>query len=390
MMLGGSTTSLLAFINGLDLEKFEVDLQLFENKGDFLKYIPEGVNLLPEAKKYKGRLSKLVKAFKYVFSGYYFKVARVKKKYNSRGWRVGIITDFRAKVLSIKSQKHYDYAIGYLEGWSDRYLAYCVNADKKYAWLHSTFANITDAPEAEKEWMQCVDKIVFVTDACRMAFSESVPSMESKAITVKNIIDSSIINKRAVDIAFSDTELDTFVKSDKTKIITVCRLDIKTKGLDRIINAAKVLKSEGCRFVWYILGDGGAGVDKILEMAEEAGVGDVVFAIGSRINPYPYVKNADIMCMPSRYEGKPMVITESMILGTPPVVTNYLSANEQIKNGEDGIIVENDDESIVEPLRNCIQNPRVIHEMHECLLNNEYGNRDYIFEIEKMLFKDEI
>lgn len=47
MMMGGSTTALLALLNGLDKEKYEVDLQLYKNRGplllDMLKSVIPGI-----------------------------------------------------------------------------------------------------------------------------------------------------------------------------------------------------------------------------------------------------------------------------------------------------------------------------------------------------------
>ena len=106
------------------------------------------------------------------------------------------------------------------------------------------------------------------------------------------------------------------------------------------------------------------------------------------MNPYPYIKAADLMCMPSRYEGKPMVVTESMILGTPPVVTEYLSSHEQIKNGVEGIIVNNDDTSIIDTVCKCAKDSSAIESMHSYLLQHKYGNKDYVRYIEKILFEE--
>ena len=82
-----------------------------------------------------------------------------------------------------------------------------------------------------------------------------------------------------------------------------------------------------------------------------------------------------------------MVITEAMILGTPAVVTHYLAAHEQIQDGIEGMIVENTEDAIVPALESCIQNPDQVQQMHRYLLQHEYGNLDYMKEIEKRLFE---
>ncbi len=381
-MLGGSTTSLISLMNNLDFDRYEVDLQLFQNTGELIDYIPKKVNLLSPAKKYK---STFTKNLAFLFSGYLFKALFKSLQKKKIKLDMTVISEFVAKKNSRKNKKHYDYAIGFLEGWSARYLAYgVVNAEKKYAWLHSTFANITKDPKSQIPWMNLVDKIVFVTDACCEDFKKTMPEMADKAITIENITDSALIRKRSEDISEEDIPYKLFCNSEKFKIVTVCRIDISTKGLDRIINAAKDLKNRGKDFIWYVIGSG-RDEAKFNELIKMSNLEDRLFAIGIRMNPYPFIKAADIMCMPSRYEGKPMVITESMILGTPPVVTQYLSANDQIKTGIEGLVLPNEDNSLSEPLIDLINSPEKINIMREYLLSNDYGNTAYIKVIEKTL-----
>ena len=382
MIIGGSTTALLSLLNNLDPEEFEIDLQLFRNEGPLLDVIPEHVNLLPEAERYKGSKSRLVKLCKFFLKGYVF---RFLWKRSCRGNTKAVLAGFQSKELSRKNKKCYDYAIGFLEGWSDWYLAFGTRANKKYGWLHSTYANITSEPDSELPWMEQVDKIVFVTDSCREAFNEILPKLAEKAITIENITDSSIIRKRSMQTDETDLDYQNFVESDRFKIVTVCRLTVSVKGLDRIVNAAMELKARGYTFLWYIIGDG-EDKAKLNDMIQKADVSDCVVSIGKRMNPYPFMAAADIMCMPSRYEGKPIVVTESMILGVPPIVTEYLSAHEQITTEVDGLILENQDGSLTAGVARCLHDKKLLNTVRKHLHTNEYGNTGYLSEIEKLLF----
>ncbi len=386
MILGGSTTALLSLMNSLDPSEYQIDLQLQSNSGPLLGDIPEHVNILPTAQKYKGLKGRILKPLRFVFQGALFKAFFANLKNKKLGLSPNVVTEFWARSLSRKNTNRYDYAIGFLEGWSNWYLAYNTNADKKYGWLHSTFANITNEPSSQLPWMKRVDNIVFVTDACLEAFKETMPDMAHKAIAIENITDSEIIRKRSERIDEADEAYNVFKNADRFKIITVCRVTIGTKGLDRIVNCAKKLKDEGVDFLWYIVGNG-PDDDKLKALISEAGVGDCLVPVGVRFNPYPLIKEADIMCMPSRYEGKPMVITESMILGVPPVVTEYLSAHDQIQSGIDGIVVQNDDTSIFDTVLKCAKDKNSVNSMKSYLLENEYGNTSYISEIESKLFE---
>ena len=384
MIMGGSTTALISLLNNLSLNEYEIDLQLYRNEGPLINEIPSHVNLLPQADLYPGKIGKVIKIIKFILKGYIFK--GIKEK-NKKFFSWNALSVFQVKELSKKNLKEYDYAVGFLEGWSNRYLAFDVKAKKKYAWLHSTFSNITSNPKEEVVWMKLVDKIIFVTDACLDKFKEELPEMACKAITIENIIDSKIVRQRSLMIDIKDVQYKKFIEANCFKIITVCRLTISVKGLDRIVNCVKKLKDLNRKFIWYIIGDG-EEKEKLLEMIKKEKIEDYLFVIGKRMNPYPFMKEADLMCMPSRYEGKPIAITEGLILGIPSIVTEYLSAHEQIKSNIEGIIVKNNDSSIFEVLDYCVSNQSYVRIMKSNIRRCEYGNKEYIKEIESILFNN--
>ena len=80
-----------------------------------------------------------------------------------------------------------------------------------------------------------------------------------------------------------------------------------------------------------------------------------------------------------------MVITESFIMGLVPVVTEYTSAREQIKDGVDGLVFDNNEEALYEGLKKVIENPRIINELTENVLRTEYGNEKEIAEFDKLI-----
>ncbi len=386
MIIGGSTTALLSLINNLDRDKYEIDLQLYRNSGPLINQIPNDINLLEQADINTGLWGRIVKIFKLFISGYFFKalIYGIKGK-GKKLFSEGLLHDFQAKCLSRKNSKHYDYAIGFLEGWSDRYVAFAVNATKKYAWLHSTFSNITQNPKEEFFWMNKVDKIIFVSKKCEADFNKTVVGYSDKTLTIDNIIDSSIIKKRALQFDQNDKMLSFFASTQAFKILTVCRITIEVKGLDRIITCAKELKLQGYEFVWCVVGDG-EDMQLFKQMIADNGLEKCVYAVGKRINPYSYIRCTDIMCMPSRVEGKPVTITEAQILGTPCVVTEYLSARTQIEDGVDGIVVENSDTSIITPIKQLMDNSNFYNSLKRVVGTREYGNKKYINEIENTIF----
>ena len=124
---------------------------------------------------------------------------------------------------------------------------------------------------------------------------------------------------------------------------------------------------------WFIIGEG-RDDEELLAMIKKEGLEDVIYPIGERINPIPYLKKADCFLLPSRHEGKPMAITESFIMGVVPVVTEYTSAREQIKDGVDGLVFENNDEALYDGLKKIIECPKILEELKNNIINTDYGN----------------
>ena len=103
------------------------------------------------------------------------------------------------------------------------------------------------------------------------------------------------------------------------------------------------LRNDGVdNFSWHIVG-GGPDLPGNQQLARELGVAELICFEGEKINPFPYIKHADLFALYSAYEGFPMVIGEAQALDTYILTTNYAAAKEQILP-EQGIIAEDDEE----------------------------------------------
>lgn len=388
MIVGGSTTALIGLLNAFDTTTYDVDLILYKNEGRLFDFIPSNIHILPEAFDCSGKLGGFRKWVRGILSGYLLKAKIENMKIRKGGMSQQILYDFQVNQLSRKIEGHYDIAIGFLEGWADRYIASKVDADIKVGWLHSTFSKIGIIPKLEIAWMDKVDKIAVVAQSCAEDFVKTLPQYRNKTYYIPNIIDENYIRTRASEIDAEDMEYKQFAASKKFKIISVCRLSIETKGLDRMINAAEKLMKDGYSFVWYVVGE---GIDRntIEKMILQRNLQEYFILAGVRTNPYPFLKAANIMCMASRWEGMPSTVTEAKILGVPSVVTEYLSAREQIEQKIEGIIVDNNDDSIEDGLRWCLDNKSELNRMREYLSSKNYGNDKTFHQIENILFERE-
>jgi glycosyltransferase involved in cell wall biosynthesis len=154
--------------------------------------------------------------------------------------------------------------------------------------------------------------------------------------------------------------------------VTVCRLD-PCKGLDRAIRIHKRLDDEGISFRWYVVG-GGPEKERLKELIQENHLDNKFILLGTKINPYPYFKKADLVAMLSYHEGFCIAVTEAKILERPIIITKFSAANEQIESGKNGLIVENDEEAIYEGMKKLIQDPFLRSEFSHNLQGFTYDN----------------
>ena len=53
MFIGGAERSLLGLLETIDYSQYDVSLFLYRHEGEFLKFIPDQVHLLPEMPQYR-------------------------------------------------------------------------------------------------------------------------------------------------------------------------------------------------------------------------------------------------------------------------------------------------------------------------------------------------
>jgi glycosyltransferase involved in cell wall biosynthesis len=73
--------------------------------------------------------------------------------------------------------------------------------------------------------------------------------------------------------------------------------------------------------------------DKVAKLARRLGVEKRVRPTAFRQNPYPWMRNAELVLLSSDYEGFPLVLVEALACGTPVVSTNCPHGPDEILTG---------------------------------------------------------
>jgi glycosyltransferase involved in cell wall biosynthesis len=332
---GGGEKALVNMLNSLPTDKYEVDLQLFENKGINLQYVPIWVNVLPALfpngmLSSKDQVKHLLLRRKPMVALKKIGETILNRNRNDREKTYHVWKSL--KHLCRENTIEYDVVISGMHGLSTYYAVDCLKGKRRIAWVHTDYSKIPRVDE-DLEYFRKIDAVITVSEHCRSTLQEAFPTLNN-IIVLPNLNCPEIIYQMSEEL----TKEQCFPDSFSYHIVSVGRL-IPLKGFDMAIEAIELLKKKGINFKWYFLGEG-PEKENLQNQAAQLGCSENVEFLGAMSNPYPYIKNADVIVQSSRYEGKSMVLDEAKILSTPIVATCYDSVKDQIIHEVNGIVVE--------------------------------------------------
>jgi len=137
--------------------------------------------------------------------------------------------------------------------------------------------------------------------------------------------------------------------SESIKIISIGRLSAQ-KNFGRLIRAFARFSKDNPNSELTIIGDGEL-MGELRNLSIELSVGKKILFLGLKDNVYPFLRDADIFCLSSDYEGLPMVLIEAMGTGLPIVSTNVGGVSDLINDGYNGFLCSCSDDDLCEKLR---------------------------------------
>lgn len=120
-------------------------------------------------------------------------------------------------------------------------------------------------------------------------------------------------------------------------------------------------------FFWYVIGEG-SDREAIEAKIREFKLNDRFILLGQQENPFPYYKHSDIVAVLSYYEGLCGVVNEAKVTGKAVIATEVSGIHEQLQNGINGVIVENNFDAIYDGLESILTDK----DLREQITNDYY------------------
>ena len=244
----------------------------------------------------------------------------------------------------------YDIECAYLEMGTTKIMASSTNEKaKKLAWVHCDLTRAVADPQAfaakAAPWYAKFDQVVCVSQSVKKSFDELFRNQFSSRV-LYNVIDDAAIRSR------SKLPLPAGTEKRRLTVLSVGRLSTP-KRFVRLLRAHKRLLDEGIPHDLWILGDGQERL-MLEQFIADNSLQDSAWMPGFMDNPYPFMREADLLACSSIYEGYSTFMTEGVILSKPIVTTDVSGMRELLGNSEYGLIVENDDEAFYRGLKQML------------------------------------
>lgn len=328
--MGGVPRVILDLLRNLPKDKFDLTLMLNLYQGELVKEIPADIKLIIVEKGKEQMSSNLL-----------FQ----KLQLLWRRLKLEVYDKFPSVLYQLKVPEQYDIEVasGYAE--FDMVLSSPNKNSRKIAWFHTDVTYDVNQNRAREriETMKKFDHVIFCAAHIRNVIEKCYNVTYPSSSVVYNSIHVNDVKEKALEI---DVDYKDLIKP---VFCSVGRLHSR-KGYHNLVNIHRRLIDDGFEHSIVVLGDG-EEKNNLTEEISQLGVEGSFKLLGTKINPYPYMKNADYFVLPTRSEAYPLVVNEALALEKPIISTNVGGIPEMIENGVDGILVNDDEQEIYDAMK---------------------------------------
>lgn len=266
--------------------------------------------------------------------------------HNRKAAKLGQQIDLQLLKIMPEWPHQYDVAFATGEFLPVYYVAEKVTAKRKFAMLHPRWDLLQLDNQAECPFLEKMDSLLIISEDCKKALEDIYPRFANRLVLLEYSCDARRIQKMA-------REKDvTYLWKNDFRIVSVCRLDNRSKRIDRMIGTAKILARNNFRFHWVIVG-GGPDEAMLHTLISENSLQSYFTLVGSQPNPYPYMAAAQLFVHTSQYEGLCIVVYEAATLQKPMVLTECVNWPQSIRAR--AVVVANSGKNVCSELAAAIQ-----------------------------------
>lgn len=141
---------------------------------------------------------------------------------------------------------------------------------------------------------------------------------------------------------------EDYTKKSEFKIVHIGRfMDVKNHAM--ILKTFAMFSKRHADAKLQLIGDGELRKDMV-QLAQELGVENFVEFAGLQSNVYPWLHDADIFVLPSKFEGMPMTLIEAMGTGLPIIASAVGGVPDMLTDGESAILIKPESEQLLASL----------------------------------------
>lgn len=365
MEMGGVEKVMLSLLNNLDKEKFDMTVLLSLNQGELRNEFPHHVRkiYLGEGKE---DLSKNYLLQKFQLFKRTIKLEKFRKSPE--------IID--KEIL----KENYDIEIAMTYNDFESVLHSTNKNSKKIGWFHSEI----DLPKLQPLVPKILghfpqfDHMVYCSEKIMQMMHQSYPKLAYPPESV-------IINAVPIGEIRKKSEEKITDFPDKPVFVSVGRLHTR-KGYHKLMDAHHKLLKDGFAHSVVIIGDG-EELPNLLAQQKKLGVEETFILAGNKMNPYPYIKNADFFILPSESEAWPLVISEALILQKPIIATRVGDIDLMIEDGKTGHLIRYETSEIYEAMKKFLADETFVQNIKENLLyiDKQFDNNKIFDAVEEII-----
>lgn len=195
-------------------------------------------------------------------------------------------------------------------------------------------AQLRDKPRKYRSlagYFQRYDALIAISHAMEDEGRALFPMMAERIAMLYPGMDHDAIRRRAAEPA-ADVPAHPY-------IVSVTRLEETQKDVATLIRAYALLVHDHQVAETLLLVGHGRHQGELEQLALELGVRDRISFLGFRPNPLPYMRQARLMVLSSKFEGLPTVLIEGLILGQVLVSTDCPTGpRELLDSGRAGLL----------------------------------------------------